>query len=465
MKKLVYSLIAGAGGCASILCITAARHQDTIRPNTKIGPVAVGGKTPEEAARALRVWWESEKLKKLSVSCAPAKLKLPDMKPTELGVTLDDAASVAGLPMQTFSQEASAAITQSSYAEETHPIVWKSNGLSLKDLETKIAGASGAAQPARVVWVKGALIRKPEVVGIALDTEQVPSAVEKALSAGDGKVELPVKSADKHVPDAALASIKDLVSQFSTRFSAGNRPRCANIKLAASKINGTVLMPGDRFSFNGVVGRRTLKGGFKLAGVYVNGQHDTGVGGGICQVSTTLYNSALFADLKIRSRSNHSLPVPYVPLGRDATVDYGNLDLVFENTYSTPIALTSVYEPGRLTFRIFGQKQPGMSVKISQDRVVSRANEVRKVTDKTLPLGKFKVIEPGSIGRSVHTFRYVYQDGKLVRKERLGSSYYGGRARIIAVGSAIPAPKPILPPTAIPVAPQTAAPAPLPSTN
>lgn len=465
MKKLVYSLVAGFGGCASILCITAARHQDTIRPNTKVGPVIVGGKTPEEAARALRVWWESEKLKKLTLTCSATKVKLPEMKPSELGVTLDDAASVAGLPMQTFSQEASAAITQSTYAEETHPLVWKTNGASLKDLETKIAGAAGPLSPARVVWVKGALVRKPEVTGIALDSAGVPDAVEKALSSGDGKVELPVKSADKHVPDAALASIKELVSEFSTRFSAGNRPRCANIKLAASKINGVVLMPGDRFSFNGVVGRRTLKGGFKLAGVYVNGQHDTGVGGGICQVSTTLYNSALFADLKIHSRSNHSLPVPYVPLGRDATVDYGNLDLVFENTYPTPIALTSVYEPGRLTFRIFGQKQPGLSVKISQDRVVSRANPVRKVTDRTLPLGRVKVIEPGSIGRSVHTFRYVYQDGKLVRKERLGSSYYGGKTRIIAVGAAVPLPKPILPPTPTPTAPQTAAPVALPPTN
>jgi vancomycin resistance protein YoaR len=200
------------------------------------------------------------------------------------------------------------------------------------------------------------------------------------------------------------------------------------------------LLPGEQFSFNGTVGRRTLKAGFKLAGVYKNGQHDTGLGGGICQVSTTLYNSALLADLPIRRRSNHSLPVPYVPLGQDATVDYGNLDLVFENSYPTPIAISSYYEPGRLTFRVLGQKQPGLSVKITRSRMEAHAAEVEHVRDPTLPAGVKRVVKPGSTYRRVATFRLVYMNGKLVKKEPLGHSIYGGMPRVVAVGTRLASP-------------------------
>ncbi|AIE86798.1 VanW family protein [Fimbriimonas ginsengisoli] len=451
MNKLVFGLVLAIGGTTSVLCITAARHEDTIRPNTKVGPVDVGGMTPEEASRTLRIWWEGEKLNKLTLKMPNGKTKLPPMKPGELGLTLDDVASVKSLPLQSFLGDAKAVVTKSDFTPEQHAPIFKSTGESLDAVAKVVRQSVGPNRPASVHWVKGAVVRHPEVAGVALDTNALPARVAAAVM-GDHTVEIPLTEGAKHIPDAELSKIKEVVSEFSTRFSARNRPRSSNIRLAASKIDGVVLMPGETFSFNSVVGRRTLRAGFKLAGVYKNGQHDTGIGGGICQVSTTLFNSALFANLAIQRRSNHSLPVPYVPLGRDATVDYGNLDLEFKNTYQSPIALSALYVPGRLTFRVLGTKQPGVSVKVIQTGHRSWAAGTERVFDSSLPSGRTRVVKPGSTGHSVTTYRCVYENGKLVRRERIGFSRYGGDPTIIAVGTGaapIPSQKPatIAPPT------------------
>lgn len=425
MNKILFGLASVVGGSGYFLSMGAASHPDTIRPNTKVGPVQVGGLTTDEAARALRVWWESEKLQPLKLSCSVAKSPLPEMKPSDLGVTIDDVASVRELPM-------AGAANQNDLEEQKHPVLFKLNGAPADVFRKKVQVAIGGDRPAHVYFRKGAVVRESEVAGAGLDMTAMPTAVGTAI-ANDDPVVVPITEGQKHITDDVLKQIKQVVAEFSTHFPARNRPRSSNIKLAASKIDGTVLLPGERFSFNGTVGRRTLQAGFKLAGVYINGRHDTGVGGGICQVSTTLYNSALFADLKIHNRTNHSLPVPYVPLGRDATVDYGSLDLVFENTYPTPVALTAQYQPGKLTFRILGTKRPGLSVKVRQEGLRSWSMGVKKVVDNKLPAGKTRVIQPGSTGHSVRTYRLVFVDGKLVSRESLGSSVYGGDERIIAV--------------------------------
>jgi len=167
------------------------------------------------------------------------------------------------------------------------------------------------------------------------------------------------------------------------------------------------LAPGEKLSFNKTVGRRTIENGFKLAGVYKAGKHDLGIGGGICQVSSTLYNAVLLSDLKVLRRQNHSMPVAYLPVGRDATVDYGSIDLVFENTMSTPVAISSSYTPGRLTFRVLGKKDPSISVKILSIGHRSWDTGVKTVMDPTLPAGKRLIVEKGSRGHSVSTYRLV----------------------------------------------------------
>jgi vancomycin resistance protein YoaR len=195
-------------------------------------------------------------------------------------------------------------------------------------------------------------------------------------------------------------------------------------------------------SFNGLVGRRTPQAGYRIAGVYVNGRHEVDFGGGICQVSSTLYNAALLANLKIAKRSNHSMPVPYVPLGRDATVDYDSgTDLLIENNSDGPIAVDAEYLPGKLTFRVLGQKVPGQSVKIVQGPRRSWGNGTRVVRDPRLPAGRTVVQESGSAGHALRVTRIVLRDGVEVARESLGVSHYPGGDRIVRVGAARPRPK------------------------
>lgn len=454
MNKFVVVSLAALGGGIALVPIVAlgkggvaapiARLQGEtkIRANVYVGETALGGLTPEAAELKLRQWWEVKRKGKLTIKADGKTTKLT-LTPTMLGVGLDDAATVAGLPLSGIMPDSE------PDRADFKPVFLK---IAEPDKSLVAALTEKASKPARVVWRNGAAVRTTEGASQDVDASTVADHVIASLEKGNDFVMVDMKKATKHVPDENLKEITHVVTSFSTRFSAGNRPRSANIKLAASFFDGQVLMPGDRISYNETVGQRTLKRGFKVAGVYIDGRHDTGVGGGICQVSTTLYNAGLFADMKVVRRRNHSLPVPYVPLGRDATVDWGNIDLVLENASDSPVAIESAYTPGRLTFRVLGAK-PDPNVKIDVEGSGVRTSPGRTITrrDPSIPSGVRRVAESGGSARSVSTVRIVKQDGKVVRRDSLGTSYYGGSPRVILVGSG-PRPKPrVVPPPAKPV--------------
>ena len=149
----------------------------------------------------------------------------------------------------------------------------------------------------------------------------------------------------------------DLLSTFSTKYAASNKNRTTNLILAANKINGTVLMPGETFSYNKVVGARTIAAGYREAPIYVKGEVVDGVGGGICQITSTLYNAVVYANLEITQRTNHQFVPSYVTASRDATVVYGSLDFQFKNNRNYPIKLVCFVSNGVATFQIFGLRQ------------------------------------------------------------------------------------------------------------
>lgn len=149
----------------------------------------------------------------------------------------------------------------------------------------------------------------------------------------------------------------DLLSTYSTNYAVSNRNRTTNLILAANKINGTVIMPGETFSYNKVVGARTISAGYREAPIYVEGKVVDGIGGGICQVTTTLYNAVLYANLEIVQRTNHQFVPSYAPASRDATVVYGAIDFQFKNNRQYPIKLVCSVANGVANFQIFGLKQ------------------------------------------------------------------------------------------------------------
>lgn len=180
----------------------------------------------------------------------------------------------------------------------------------------------------------------------------------------------------------------DLLSTFSTYYAASNRNRSTNLMLAANKINGTVLMPGETFSYNKVVGARTISAGYKEAPIYVEGRVEDGLGGGICQVTSTLYNAVVYANLEITQRTNHQFVPSYVTASRDATVVYGSIDFQFRNNRNYPIKLVCSVANGVANFQIFGMKQEDdCEVQISSYETGRTSTAIYSEAYKTLKRG------------------------------------------------------------------------------
>ena len=177
----------------------------------------------------------------------------------------------------------------------------------------------------------------------------------------------------------------DLLSEFSTNYAVSNRNRTTNLILAANKINGLVLMPGETFSYNKIVGERTISAGYKEAPIYVEGRVENGIGGGICQITTTLYNAVLYANLEIVERSNHQFVPSYANASRDATVVYGAIDFKFKNNRDYPIKLTCSVENGIANFKIFGLKTNNDYEVVINSRITgSTSNAIYSEAYKTL---------------------------------------------------------------------------------
>ncbi|WP_207641604.1 VanW family protein [Syntrophomonas palmitatica] len=225
------------------------------------------------------------------------------------------------------------------------------------------------------------------------------------------------------------------LSSFSTWFNTSEENRSHNLRLAAAGINGSMIEPGEVFSFNSKVGPRTYENGFSDAMVIVGDKFELGAGGGVCQVSTTLYNACLLAGLEIVERHNHNLAVSYVPLGRDATVYYGAQDFKFKNNTASPVYLRAYTLGGKLIMQVYGntffKQKIGLSSTVDQ---VIDFKEVYEVS-KDLPPGKTRVDHAGIPGYSVRSYRSFYDSqGKLVRQEQIGRDYYRPLNKLIYTG-------------------------------
>lgn len=179
----------------------------------------------------------------------------------------------------------------------------------------------------------------------------------------------------------------DLLSTFKTTYSTRDRDRTTNLTLAANKINGTVVMPGETFSYNTVVGERTIAAGYKEAPIYVSGEVVDGLGGGICQITSTLYNAVVYANLEIVERSNHQFVPSYVSASRDATVVYGSIDFKFKNNRDYPIKLVCSVSNGVAKFDIYGLKttddyEVEISSRITSQTSTSTNSEAYKILKK-----------------------------------------------------------------------------------
>lgn len=230
-----------------------------------------------------------------------------------------------------------------------------------------------------------------------------------------------------------VKTIDGKLASFHTWYAEGRRGE--NIELATEKINGTLLMPGQGFSFNQTVGPRVLSAGFKMAPVIIDGQLTPGVGGGICQVSGTLYNSVLRAGLTVTLRNHHTFPVSDggLPRGRDATVAYGELDFRFENNLPDPIFIVGRAGGGSLTFALYGHIIPGRTVELERGRTEEKDQDVVHVPSKNVAPGHRSVEQDGRPDIRTVWYRIIKDNGQVISRDTI-TSHYGGEPTIVDVG-------------------------------
>jgi len=256
---------------------------------------------------------------------------------------------------------------------------------------------------------------------------------------------------------------RDILAEKTTTIG-GSSNRLNNITISSAAIDGTMLNPGDVFSFNQVVGQRTAKKGYREAGAYVGGILQDEVGGGICQTSSTIYYCVLKADLEVVERRNHPLTISYLPLGHDATVSWGAIDFKFRNSTDFPIRVEVTIEARDLTVRLFGTKLD--DTYIETERVVLQriSGQVIRQEDESIPPGETKVQLPGQTGYIVEVFKNRYDgDGNLLERWSIGKDTYRAQNRVILVppGGAVPTPEPT--PTEAPAQPDPTQPNPTPA--
>ena len=237
----------------------------------------------------------------------------------------------------------------------------------------------------------------------------------------------------------ACREVKDVIGSFSTTFGvSGNYNRNMNMKNGIDHINGNVIYPGETFSVNSVLEPWTESNGWYSAGTYVNGRVENSLGGGICQVSTTLYNAVLRAELEVTERAPHSMNVGYVDLAADAALAGTWKDLKVTNNTDVPVYIEGIYDPkGKLTFNLYGKetRDPGRELKfVSETISTNYPSEVRK-EDPSKPVGYRAVTVQGHIGYVAKLWKEIYENGKLVDKQLVNTSTYQSSPIYVTYGT------------------------------
>ena len=314
-------------------------------------------------------------------------------------------------------------------------IRYKVDGPVAESYFMNYAKAMGQVGTNATVTLEGnTVVHQPAKVGRKLDVTATMKRLQEQLQ--EGKVEtlelVINESAQPTITDKDLVSITSILGSFTTYFDGSNTSRAHNIHLASQKIHQTFIPAGGIFSFNQVVGERTAEAGYDDAPVFMGGRLVPGIGGGICQVSSTLFNTALVSGMDIVERDTHFAPVSYIPVGLDATVAWGYIDFQFKNPYSHPIYVIVEEGAGYVTITILGAKEDvPQSVTITKGKEQRIPNKKIEKIDEAVK--EETVEEAGHEGVSVDTTRtIVYGDGRS--STYTFNSYYEPVDTVIVTG-------------------------------
>lgn len=290
---------------------------------------------------------------------------------------------------------------------------------------------------ATIRLVSGKFQITDEKLGSRLDQEKAVKMVSEAIDRKSiANIELPVEVINAEITRADLSNITDKLGEYATSFNSSNESRTYNIKLATKSVTDVLVRPGETFSLNKTIGPRLAKYGYRTAKVIINNEYVDGIGGGICQVSSTLYNAALLANLKIVERKNHSLPSSYVAMGRDATISGDYIDFKFMNNTPYPLYIYGEVKGSQVRFSIYGKNEnKGRQIKIKTEILKKIEPKVKIIEDSSLPIGT-RIVEKKAIpGYVVRSYRVIVENGKEVLVEPLFTDTYRASDGVTRVGT------------------------------
>ena len=441
MKKIgLLGNMAAAMAISLLMAVPAYAGEPIIPEGVFVGEFSLGGKTKGEAQKEIQTHVDSLADRKVALDVEGETV---EATAAELGFFWSNPESV---------EEALKAGTEGNLIQQYMTRMDLQKEPLKLELETAVdaekvkafvaencQGMTAEPVDAVIVRENGAFQITPGQAGMTMDVEATKAALDEALAEAEGDVSVKavVMKQEPAVTEEDLASIQDVLGTFSTNFNSGNGSRAGNVRNGAAKINGHVVMPGETLSGYECLSPFTVANGYYAAASYENGRVVDSIGGGVCQLSTTLYQAALQAELEIVQRQNHSMIVTYVKPSMDAAIAGTVKDLKFTNNYSTPIYVEGYTKGGTLTFTIYGKETRPANRKVEYisetlKRIDPGAPEQR--TDASLPPGSTKQIQSSHVGIQSRLWKVVTVDGVETERTLLHTDTYNASKAIVLVG-------------------------------
>ena len=278
-----------------------------------------------------------------------------------------------------------------------------------------------------------------EIIGIKINKDTLRETIIDKIDELDfNETSIPINIIKPKYTYENLSKINSVLGSYKTKFNLSNYNRSNNIYIATNKTNNILLNNNEEFSFNNIIGQRSEQAGFKEAPVIINGEMQSGLGGGICQVSSTIYNAVLYSGLEITEARNHSIPSSYIEKGRDATVSYGAVDLKFRNNYQYPILIQNKVINDTIVTTIYGNDRYKREIDIVTELVETIPNKTIVKKSSIMYNGENFIQEKGRNGYKIKTYRiYKNKNGEILSKEYINESYYPPINKIIIKGTKI----------------------------
>lgn len=411
--------------------------------NVFVGEVNLAGMTKKEAKAALESHFAEDGNIVITMSAEDKKV---DTTLSEIGATAEDIDALVEEAMS-YGKEGSIwkRKRQIKALEEEAHIIEESfildEGLASSVLKEKITSLENGATNATITKTADGFEitegKEGKVVNIEKSLKVILEHLNKNWNHEPFEAKMVLETGKPAIMAEDLSEIKDILGQFST--DAGGGDRWQNLKAGSDMLNGTILMPGEEISVYNSTAPYDAEHGYVQAGTYENGEIVPDWGGGICQVSTTLYNAVIYAELEILERYPHSMTVSYVDPSRDAAIAGGYMDFRFKNSYDTPIYIYSeIDDANQLTFIIYGKetRPAGRTIEFESETINIEEYEVTYKENPEMSLGEMEYTGNPHSGRDSCLWKIVYEDGEEVSREKFNTSYYMKVDEVIEVGTA-----------------------------